>query len=218
MSEQTCCVSQSQCTDTGQTVVALIPSWLLSDRLATGAPEYLWDSSAKTIADSTWVEVSERTCCGSRPQCTDTGQVVVALISSCQLSDSVAIGGPVFKSLISSSSVVPALSLGFTIFGEIFVYVTAFRSNHSGSHILSLWMVHAGCVFVGLCHGLFLLGFVDDLFPLLRLFAAGKTPRKFQSDAAKFTSQQKKQSKLCDIGSNLIKLQYYWRFDKDLVY
>ena len=41
-----------------------------------------------------------------------------------------------------------ARSLRFTILGEIFAYVTVFQSNHWGSHILSSWMVHAGCDFV----------------------------------------------------------------------
>ena len=45
----------------------------------------------------------------------------------------------------SSSSAFPAISLGFTIFGEIFAYVTGFLllllfSNHRGSHILSSWI------------------------------------------------------------------------------
>ena len=40
----------------------------------------------------------------------------------------------------------PLMPLGFFIFGEIFAYVTVFWSNHRGSHIPSLWMVHTGCV------------------------------------------------------------------------
>ena len=48
----------------------------------------------------------------------------------------------------SSLSVFPAISLGFTIFGEVFAYVIVFYSNHRGSQILSLWMVRAGCIFV----------------------------------------------------------------------
>ena len=37
--------------------------------------------------------------------------------------------------------------------GEVFVYVTfSFKSNHRGSHIPGLWMVHAGCVFVAFTH------------------------------------------------------------------
>ena len=39
------------------------------------------------------------------------------------------------ESAISSSSAFPARSQGFTIFGEFFVYVTVFQSNHRGSHI-----------------------------------------------------------------------------------
>ena len=46
-----------------------------------------------------------------------------------------------------SSSAFPVRSLGFTILCEIFVYVNVFQSNHSGSHIPSSWVVHAGCVF-----------------------------------------------------------------------
>ena len=46
-----------------------------------------------------------------------------------------------------SSSAFPAVSLGL-ILGEIFAYVTFFSSSHRGSHILSLWMVHAGYVYV----------------------------------------------------------------------
>ena len=43
----------------------------------------------------------------------------------------------------------PALSLEFTILGDILAYVTGFFfSIHRGSHIPSSWMVHAGCVFV----------------------------------------------------------------------
>ena len=52
----------------------------------------------------------------------------------------------------SSFSVYPAISLRFTIFGEIFEYVTIFQSNHRGSHILSSWMMHAGCVFEANIH------------------------------------------------------------------
>ena len=49
----------------------------------------------------------------------------------------------------SFSSVFPARSLGFTMLSEIFMYVTVyFLSKHRGSHILSSWMVPAGCVFV----------------------------------------------------------------------
>ena len=53
----------------------------------------------------------------------------------------------------SSSSAFLAISLGFTIFDEIFEYVTVFkkkkkRSNCRGSHILSSWTVYAGCVSV----------------------------------------------------------------------
>ena len=52
----------------------------------------------------------------------------------------------------SSFSAFPAISLGFTTFGEMFVHVTVFYSNHRGSHIPSSWMVHAGCVFVAGIH------------------------------------------------------------------
>ena len=48
----------------------------------------------------------------------------------------------------SSSSVFPAISLGFTILGEIFAYVTVSQFNHRDNHIQSSWMVHAKCVFV----------------------------------------------------------------------
>ena len=51
------------------------------------------------------------------------------------------------RSYHSSFSAFPVWSLGFTIFGEIFVYVALFYSNHRGSHIPSSWLVHAGCVF-----------------------------------------------------------------------
>ena len=50
------------------------------------------------------------------------------------------------------SAVFPAISLGFFIFGEIFVYVTVFQSNHRGSQILSSWMVHDGRVCVAGSH------------------------------------------------------------------
>ena len=46
----------------------------------------------------------------------------------------------------------PAIPLGFTILGEIFAHVTVFKSNHRASHILSSWMVHAGCIFVAGIH------------------------------------------------------------------
>ena len=53
----------------------------------------------------------------------------------------------------SSSSAFPAISLGFTILGQIFAYVTLFfSSNHWGSHIQSLWMVHVGYVFIASIH------------------------------------------------------------------
>ena len=52
----------------------------------------------------------------------------------------------------SSSSAFPAISLGFTSFGEIFAFVTIFESNHRGSHILFLWMVHTRCVLVAGIH------------------------------------------------------------------
>ena len=48
-----------------------------------------------------------------------------------------------FHFFCSSSSVFPAVSLGFTIFGEIFAYVTFFLCNHRGNHIPSSWMLHA---------------------------------------------------------------------------
>ena len=48
---------------------------------------------------------------------------------------------------------VPQLCLwGSPSWGEIFAYETVFYSNHWGSHIQSLWMVHAGCVFVASIH------------------------------------------------------------------
>ena len=53
---------------------------------------------------------------------------------------------------VISSSVFPFMSLGFTIFGEIFAHVTILQSNHRGSHIPSLWMVYAGCVSVAGIH------------------------------------------------------------------
>ena len=44
------------------------------------------------------------------------------------------------------------LYLGFTIFSEIFAYVTISLANHRDSHIPSSWMAHAGRVFVvGVC-------------------------------------------------------------------
>ena len=39
-----------------------------------------------------------------------------------------------------SFSAFPAMSLGLTIFGEIFAYVTFLFSNHRGNHIPSSWM------------------------------------------------------------------------------
>ena len=44
------------------------------------------------------------------------------------------------------------ISLGFTILHDILAYVTIFQFNHRGCHILSSWMVHAGCVFVAGIH------------------------------------------------------------------
>ena len=41
---------------------------------------------------------------------------------------------------------------GSPFLGEICAYVTTFYSNHIGSHILSSWLVHAGCVFVAGIH------------------------------------------------------------------
>ena len=72
----------------------------------------------------------------------------------------------VLSSSSSSSSVFPAISLGFTIFGEIFAYVTVLfwglgggggggcfvLSQPRSSHIPSSWMVHAGCVIVAGIH------------------------------------------------------------------
>ena len=55
---------------------------------------------------------------------------------------------PLLLTRSSSSSVFPARSLGFTIFGEIFAYGIVFKSNHRHIHILSSLMVHAGWVFV----------------------------------------------------------------------
>ena len=46
----------------------------------------------------------------------------------------------------------PARLMGFTILVRFFSYVTVFYSNHLGSHMLSSWMVHAGCVFVAGIH------------------------------------------------------------------
>ena len=51
-----------------------------------------------------------------------------------------------------SSSAFPALSLGFTILGEISAYVAFFKSNHRGSHIPPLRMLHTGCVLVAGIH------------------------------------------------------------------
>ena len=45
---------------------------------------------------------------------------------------------------------VPSYSLGFTILGEIFAYVTAFQSNHRGSHIPSSWV--GACWMYFCCH------------------------------------------------------------------
>ena len=47
---------------------------------------------------------------------------------------------------------VPQLYLWSSPLGEIIAYVTAFLSNHRGSHIPSSWMAHAGCVFVAAIH------------------------------------------------------------------
>ena len=49
----------------------------------------------------------------------------------------------------SFSSALLAIFLGFTIIGEI-LHIGPFflQSNHRGSHILSSWLVHAGCAFV----------------------------------------------------------------------
>ena len=47
-----------------------------------------------------------------------------------------------------SSSAFPAISLGFTIIGDILCKRSVFKSNHRGSHIPSSWMVCDGCVFV----------------------------------------------------------------------
>ena len=52
----------------------------------------------------------------------------------------------------SSASLFPAVSLGFTILGETLEYVAIPESNYRGSRIPSLWMVHAGCVFVASIH------------------------------------------------------------------
>ena len=46
----------------------------------------------------------------------------------------------------------PAVSLGFTIFSEIFAYVTIFQTYHWGSHIPSSWKVHVRRVFVAGIH------------------------------------------------------------------
>ena len=54
------------------------------------------------------------------------------------------------KVVPSSSSCSPAVSLGFTILGEIFAYVTVFVCLIQP--VLSSWMAHAGCVFVGGIH------------------------------------------------------------------
>ena len=55
------------------------------------------------------------------------------------------------------SSVFPAISLRFTIFGEIFEHVAFlsfffFSSDHRGSHIPSSQIVHAECIFVAGIH------------------------------------------------------------------
>ena len=51
-------------------------------------------------------------------------------------------------SLYSSYSAFQAISQGFTILGDIFCICDCFLIQPRGSHILSSWMVHAGCVFV----------------------------------------------------------------------
>ena len=51
----------------------------------------------------------------------------------------------------SFSSAFPAISLGFTIFDEIFASVTVFKSNQSGSHIPSLWIFSIPSVFHTVC-------------------------------------------------------------------
>ena len=56
----------------------------------------------------------------------------------------------------TSSSTFPAVSLGFTVFGEMFCVcdrVNFFlKFFHRGSHIPSSWMVHAGCIFIAGIH------------------------------------------------------------------
>ena len=54
----------------------------------------------------------------------------------------------------NTSSMFPAMSVGFTIFGEIFCICDHFflKSNHRCSHIPSSGMVHAGCGFVASIH------------------------------------------------------------------
>ena len=44
------------------------------------------------------------------------------------------------------------LYIRFTIFGEMFAYVTILKSNPGGNHIPSSWIVHVGCVFVAGIH------------------------------------------------------------------
>ena len=46
----------------------------------------------------------------------------------------------------------PCYFYGVHHLGEIFAFVTISWSNHTGSHILSSRMVHAGCVFVASIH------------------------------------------------------------------
>ena len=51
----------------------------------------------------------------------------------------------------SSSSAFPAISLDFTICGEIFAYMTI-PVVTPNPVVPSSWMVHAGCVFVASIH------------------------------------------------------------------
>ena len=52
----------------------------------------------------------------------------------------------------SSPPAFPAMSVGITILGELFTYMTIILFSHKGSHISSSWMVHAWCVIVAGIH------------------------------------------------------------------
>ena len=99
-------------------------------------------------------------CFPSKTPYTNAGDWVLLLLLL--RSPTTSLGWDFCKIAFPARRLIPMLEMEFSSFffcvpqlhlwGEIFAYVTVFCTNHWGSHIPSLWTVHAECVFVAGIH------------------------------------------------------------------